>query len=54
VLGEGERFLDGGADQRPIFLSFAGPQIFADQNDADPDDPCFAGNLCLLSRSFHK
>jgi hypothetical protein len=34
---EDERFVDGGINQRPLFLPFADPQILADQNDLGQD-----------------
>src|SRR5262249_51157661 len=34
---EDEGFVDGGIDQRPVFLPFADPQILADQNDLGQD-----------------
>src|SRR5215467_8733071 len=44
---EDERFVDGGMDQRPVFLPFANPQILADQNDLRQDQGVDQGSSVL-------
>ena len=52
--GKGERLVDRGIDQRPVFLPFADSQILADQNDLGKDRGVDQGSSVLEDPSRNR